>query len=705
MVPLVEERIGIHTKSNRATAEIRSANNMKKLQSAKVVLSSALALLVFIIFVFNFINFKSDKESHFEDIKGYISLQSIPRDMQKSDAVDFIDSLAEKYHVNLYLENNGETNGGKSTTLYSFGTFNSEAVSKQFQAFDPSWKFDIKSSQDIEDKNLGGTYLTNAQKGAISNIVDELKAKEIKCSYKMFDSKLSVANFIYSVLMYHTQLLIVVFFMLLFFAISYYILSQSKKHSIFITGGYTAKNIFFHELKTILLSFLKIGFIMSILFVVFLFFYNKCTMLKAFLVSQFVYYLLLALFITVFVAILVKLISIKNNAYEFIKEKHHLGILNFISIISQIILTFSIILSVNSNMLDFMHLRDDSREYAEFANVKTYDSFVFGLGIVFEEHAADDIGSFIKKLDENNRVLLINRKACIDNDHDACVLSEINTNSVTVNSTYFETQSIKGENGEDIKVDRNSKPTLLIPQSRQNERDFIKSNVITHLNGQSDKKNQYEKYADSDLNIVQILDGQTINTYNNGRDYNNDFNNPSSIMRNCVILVIPDVSKMLDNHYLESYASKSQIYVDNKDGDLSNLVKENGMQKYITSINNVTDMANAKFSDYIAKASLILFINIMALLLLIFITVVLSLIYYNLNQKEIFIKHTSGYNFLQINYRFIAKLIGVLLLAGIFSFYFILSVTSILVLLLLIALNVLVSVVLLQKLLRVKKGQ
>jgi hypothetical protein len=643
---------------------------LKRLRNVNVLsITFFLSLFLFLIIIFNIYSY-FDSTARYKQNHNF-SITNISNSKNKKQNVEYIAKVAKNNNQNIFLSSVSATGGNLYTFIGNQELFNKDFPNNEYPAFKRNFKIEFKPYTDIENRDLRGEYLTSANKNALNQIVNELNEYGIvsNTSNELIISSMNLSPVVsvFILLVDNTYtFLFLILLLCIMFVLFFNTTKKILEFSIQTINGQSKKRIFSKSLYKITKTFVVSAIIIIFATTVSLYFYNGFNQFPQFIISLIEFYAILFLIILLLYLISFLVVFNKKNLYVAIKGKRQLKTLMFVGVIVQFLILFIIFINVTQVFTNYKLSRESKNEFSKFNSLRNYKYLTYGMGMVQKvlpsgEMISNDTGQknvekFIQKKLEQNKVLFIERNSTNLGDLADTVVDPNNpfaptkiSNSLVVNNLFLSTQNIYDYNNNllkqsDLKMSdgKNNIAYALIPHKMKN----LRTNIISHskefftTNDEILGKKTPNKFLPT-IKTIYLKDGQNICNFNNGEDFNMGADHlPSYTNYDPTILVIPPITPA---NVLNSYTAYFPASV-----NLAQEIKDFNIEDMVSSINNVYDSAEYQINRLTLKEQNDVTAIFLSIIVLIFISIIITAIYCNANRQIIFAKFISGFSFKSI---------------------------------------------------------
>jgi hypothetical protein len=629
----------------------------------------AILLAVMISTLFSFFFFKALDDNSVSGTNTSIWVSDMPSDMSKDVAINVLQDVAHKYNTNLFLNINASNSGGNGKDLYAF-IGNQELYNESFpnnisRDFSPNWKTRILKPNDIGYHSLIGSYSLNADKVKLNEVINYLSAKgmSVRASDGLQYSALMLpAVFVFTIFTNKLHFLFISLIAGLFFVLMYSNAKKSKQFSIQITSGFSKSRILKKELVGIVKIYLLAVSATIIATMLFLRIYNSWNKIGEFMKTLSFFYLVLLVVILLFDLLAIVAVSIKPSFTELINGRKHNKFIITCAVLTEILIFALVFTAISASISNYKIYAIDAKKYESFAQAKTYNAFILGPEIR-KEGASEKFGSLIKNLDESGYVMFCERARVNLGDLPIVHGSTSGyapSNSMIVNNVTLDMQGILDISSNPIKNlsdDGGKKIYVLIPEKLKNiEKRILEASkryIVDELTYYTNNKPIIEESKIPSVNVIYTKNNQTISNFNDGRDYNNGpLVDPSVSQVDPIIMVIPRTYKIISKGEYTSRASSSEVYVSDK-ADINKALTVSGAGDFVTAVNNVYDSMSEKTFVLKTYQTLSTIGIVFSLIVLLFASMILVLVYSDKNKQITFAKYVNGYSFWNTHMNFV----------------------------------------------------
>lgn len=604
------------------------------------------------------------------DTNSLIFIEKYDSSIQKSDLIRKINQIMHKYGVNTFLQYDQFLDGNKTTELYGFigngDLYRTNSEEGLYQSFDPDTEIKLFSFDQIGNHSLTGAYYSNADDYTVKQIVEELTDFGVTARSLFYSGGLYFAATFQTIYNHKLYLLFYAGLVGLVFVIGYAIFSRGKEQSLLLLNGCSSRSIFSKYLRLIM-SQCGIGIMVSGVFtVIFLSFYNRLRHFAEFTKFLLVFYLMIVLFSGLIVLLTYFASRINFNRLFKLKGDKNSITIKILSITTEALLVALIFILMSGNFVNIQFLSEDLKQLEKYKPIENFVSFKIGIEIINPD-VDKDVGNFFREMDRKGKILTVIRNQSNFGDvpdQNGSLTSDKIPNSLVVNNLFFEKSQIYDVDGNQIKPELSAEPKviLMLPENKKYLRETAEMRARGFLSFQLDSET--ETFSDQfQIETVFTKSGQSICNFNDGTDGNNGpLLNPTSFAIDPIILLIPETYKVIRDYSYVSYSTQRSILLNNQDGLLDQELANYGVEKYFSSINNVSDSVNSKINDERMQTTSMLFGVFLSLCILVFTLIISSAIYVRQHAKILLLKRLNGYKFVRKNWLFILQVIGLPLL-------------------------------------------
>jgi hypothetical protein len=224
------------------------------------------------------------------------------------------------------------------------------------------------------------------------------------------------------------------------------------------------------------------------------------------------------------------------------------------------------------------------------------------------------------------------------------------TTDLVVNPQYLERQHVVDEEGLRIRGPLPSDTVLLlIPASQKTQKEQIESRAVQWLELQ--REVQKSSKAMPVVKSVIVKSGQELFTYHAASRASD------STQIDPIVLVASPDSTALSDDFLVSAASSGGLLFSGG-GKLSSLTVSTGLDKYLTSIDSVSDLALEERARRLAEVQMKAGELTLIVAVLIALTLVLSAAYCERQRRRLFLERVHGRSFIRRHLVFLGAVAG-----------------------------------------------
>lgn len=278
-----------------------------------------------------------------------------------------------------------------------------------------------------------------------------------------------------------------------------------------------------------------------------------------------------------------------------------------------------------------------------------------------EDQVISQVGPWLRQADAEGKLVVAGRR----NLQDIAPNSHLPQAEVlVVNETFLSQQPLLDPTGQRYGVEHpNVNPSrlrsvrLIVPESLKRYASGIAA-AAPHALGILDPALGRNLHVKTDL----AMNGQRIFSYNAGKQYNGNPDSPGkdqSLVRDPVILVVPNGSKLLTDDTYTALASQESVVFPDPDDVLNAIATNNSLQTYVVAVRPVGQNAALKLRDAVNDFRLRLFDLVVAVAVLLITGIGVCIVYSRKNAQIVFAKHISGWRFV-VTHRSILAVEGLL---------------------------------------------
>ncbi|MFJ5732516.1 hypothetical protein [Streptomyces paradoxus] len=266
------------------------------------------------------------------------------------------------------------------------------------------------------------------------------------------------------------------------------------------------------------------------------------------------------------------------------------------------------------------------------------------------EQLDEHVGPWLRQADRNGQVILAGRRDLQTSAPGAHLPSG---EFLIVNDTYLAEQPVRDPAGRRYtsqaghgKASDSRSIRVIIPDSLASHTAVITKTASAIM---SSRQNQ-----NVPLEALTGKTGQRLFGYNTGTYVYNSGHGPDedrSMVRDPVIIAVPNGSRFLTHDAYTTYASQSGVIFPDPD-DAMNGIKANRLQSYISGISPIGQKTALDLRNAVSELRLQVFNLIISAIILLIAGVGICLIYSRRNAQTIFARHISGWRYVT-THRFI----------------------------------------------------
>ncbi|MEU1320862.1 hypothetical protein [Streptomyces tibetensis] len=266
------------------------------------------------------------------------------------------------------------------------------------------------------------------------------------------------------------------------------------------------------------------------------------------------------------------------------------------------------------------------------------------------EQLDEHVGPWLRQADRRGQVVLAGRR---DLQASAPGASLPSGEFLIVNDTYLAKQPVRDPAGRRYTAQPRHDKTpdsrslrVIIPDSLASHTAVITKTASTIMGSR--------QHRNVPLDALRSKTGQRLFGYNTGTHVYNSGHGPDedrSMVRDPVIIAVPNGSRFLTDDAYTTYASQSGLIFPDPD-DALNGIKTNSLQDYISGISPVGQKTALDLREAVSELRLHVFNLIVSAIILLIAGVGVCIIYSRKNAQTIFARHISGWRYVT-THRFI----------------------------------------------------
>ncbi|BDH14938.1 hypothetical protein [Streptomyces hygroscopicus] len=269
------------------------------------------------------------------------------------------------------------------------------------------------------------------------------------------------------------------------------------------------------------------------------------------------------------------------------------------------------------------------------------------------EQVISQVGPWLRQADRAGNVIVAGRRDLQSIAPD----SHLPTGEVLiVNETFLAKQPVLGPTGrrytpmaQDGKAPETHPVRLIVPEPLARHTSAITAAIIGALHSGPDRRIRVE--------TLPSKSGQRLFGYNPGNQVYNAAHGPDedrSLIRNPIVVVVPNGSKYLSDDAYTAYASQEGVVFPDP-ADVLNAIaadKAKKLETYVAAVRPVGESSALKLRDATNDLRLQLFNLVVAVAVLLIAGVGVCIIYSRKNAQAIFVRHISGWRY-SVTHRFV----------------------------------------------------
>lgn len=518
-----------------------------------------------------------------------------------------------------------------------------------YPAFNQNVRTEVHPLTDLVQRDPRGHYYLFGSPDAADELVDELSELGLKAIVSHPLSYGELAN------AYKGGVLYTSFWVITLSVVSLTgasVLLSAKGYGVLRLQGASFTSLFFRDLRQLRESWMVAASVVAALTITFLGFYNSLAWFGFYASIAAILAFLLIIFIlmthAIVLALTFKVDILRALKGELPARAAFTGV--YLVRIPALMLALSVATSFSLAGRDILERQESQTAYDKASDAV---SIRLNGSLVGEtEQLISEVGPWLRRSDRAGEVIVVGRRDLqIISPESPLPAGEV----LFVNETFLAKQPVLSSTGKRYPQrgkDRGHQENtvrLILPEAVKQHKPAIAKAVLGVLDS-------------SDSEAVQVetsisMNGQRIFGYNPGAEvYNAGYTakEDRSLVRDPVVVVIPNGSKTISDDLYTSFASQGGVVFSDSDHALQAIESDrnDALQTYVTAFRPVGQNAALEQRDAVNGLRLALFNLMLAVTVLLVAGIGVCIIYSRKNSQLIFVRHLSGWTYLA-THRFI----------------------------------------------------